>query len=134
MIFSRMWPYSIVSNIILHNNFNSCCKEGHLKSNRETVIYFLCIFYRGTKFTSHQYDAATLLKKIFEGVWDSNFKQSEQVKFAKFPTIVVPHRSVNSWNQWISLWWFNHHCFECFRIIKCTWSKDGWLTPLRHPF
>ena len=46
------------------------------------------------------------LQKILEGVWDSNFKQSEQVEFAKFlssaSTMVVLHGSVNSWNQWIN--------------------------------
>ena len=39
------------------------------------------------------------LKKIFEGVWDGNFEQSEQVKFAKVlhlaPTMVVPPGSLN---------------------------------------
>ena len=46
------------------------------------------------------------LKNIFEGVRDSDFEQSEQVKFAKFccsaPTIVAPHGSLNSWNQSIN--------------------------------
>ena len=54
-----------------------------------------------TQIHSHQFDAATLLKKkMLEGVWDSNFKRSEQVKFAKFlrlaSTMVAPLESLNS--------------------------------------
>ena len=54
-----------------HKKFNSCCKEEHLKGNRDwfTVTSLMQLHY---------------FKKMFEGVWDSNFEWSEQVKFAKF--------------------------------------------------
>ena len=80
-------------------------KKNTIKAT-ETVKCFLWTFYHGPRFTIHQFNAATLLKKIFEGVWDSDFQQSEQVKFAKFfrsaTTLVVPWGSLNSRNQWIN--------------------------------
>ena len=59
-----------------------------------------------TQIHSHQFDAAKLVKKIFERVWDSNFQQSGQIKFANFlhlaPIMVAPHGSLNTWNHWIN--------------------------------
>ena len=83
-------------------------KKNTLKAT-EAVKHFLCTCYHGPRFTNHQFDAVTLLKKIFEGVWDSSFEQSEQVKFAKFL-----HLAPTLWTiklmQWIIKW-------------PTTWSK-----------
>ena len=80
-------------------------KKNTLKAT-ETEKQFLCTFYHESRFTSHQFDAAMLLKKIFEGVCNGNFKQSGQVKFEKFlclaPTMVAHPGSLNSWSQWIN--------------------------------
>ena len=100
------------------------------KKNTETVKCFLCTFYHGPRFTFTSLMQQHYFKKIFEGVWDSNFEQSEQVKFAKFlssaPNMVAPRGSLNSWNQWINdpllyeslfrplLFWFNVYFFTIF--------------------
>ena len=100
------------------------------KKNTETVKCFLCTFYHGPRFTFTSLMQQHYFKKIFEGVWDSNFEQSEQVKFAKFlssaPNMMAPYGSLNSWNQWINdpllyeslfqplLFWFNVYFFKIF--------------------
>ena len=100
------------------------------KKNTETVKCFLCTFYHGPRFTFTSLMQQHYFKKIFEGVWDSDFEQSEQVKFAKFlssaPNMVAPCGSLNSWNQWINdpllyeslfqplLFWFNVYFFKIF--------------------
>ena len=97
-----------------HKNFNSCCKEEHLKGNRDWNV--LCTFYHGPRFTVTSLIQQLSLKKMFEGVWDSDFEQSDQVKLAKFlcftPTMVVYRGSLNSWNQWINDQPFNQSLFR----------------------
>ena len=99
-------------------------KKNILKAT-EAVKCFLCTFYLEPRFTSHQFHAATLLKKIFDGVWDGNFEQSEQVKLEQLPhlvpTMVVPTGSLNSWNQWINDWPLYQSLFQS-QIISKTMS------------
>ena len=79
-------------------------KKNTLKATR-TEMFFVHIL-PWSQIHSHQFDASVLLKKMFEGVWDSDFEWSEQVKFVKFlrsaPTMVAPRGSLNSWNQCIN--------------------------------
>ena len=57
----------------------------------ETEVFFVHILPWTQSLMQRHY-----LKKVFDGVWDSDFEWSEQVKFVKFLMLL------NSWNQWIN--------------------------------
>ena len=79
-------------------------KKNTLKAT-ESEMFFVHISL-WSQIHSHQFDSATLLKKMFERLWDSNFEWSEHVKFAKFlplvPTMVASCGSLNWRNQWMN--------------------------------
>ena len=81
------------------NYFNSCCKEEHLKGNRDCRM-FLCTFYHGPRFPVTSLMQRNYFRNLFEEVWDSDFQRSGQVKLAKFLhsalNMVAPHGSLNS--------------------------------------
>ena len=84
-----------VFNCIPDKRFNSCYKKEHLKGNRQRLQNVFCVHFTMdpdlpvTSLMQQHY-----LKKIFEGVWDSNFKRFELAKFLR--------SSLNSWNQWVN--------------------------------
>ena len=91
--------FNYISN---KKQFNSCYKEEHLKGKRDCKMFFVHIL----PFTLTNLMQQNYFKKISEGVWDSNFQWSGQVRFAKFlclaPTMVLAHGSLYSWNHWIN--------------------------------
>ena len=97
---------------------------GNLKDKRDWEMSFVHILL-WTQFHTHQFDAAKLLKKIFVGVWYSNFQWSGQVKFAKnscsASTMMVPCGSLNSlnWLLYQSLFWPLLLCKMKTNLVFC---------------
>ena len=83
MITSRMCPIQPFQTMFQlhcrHKNSNSCCKEEHFKG--EAKMFFVHIL-PWTKIHSHQFDAATLLKKMFEVAISTDLNRSNLQNFS----------------------------------------------------
>ena len=101
-----------------HKNFNSCYKKEHLKGNRDCERLFCAHFTMGQDSPVTSLIQRHYLKNIFEGVWDSDFKWSEKVKFATF-LCLKPRGSLNSSNQWINYWPLYQNLFQPLDIWQC---------------